>query len=111
MPERLPSFVAVFGENQVLGRAAKAVLLGGTFFGRVLTDSLDFFVVALRKTILRERPPKKAQSLRVNKWGRLHEEVREASRPILENFSYALMMTCVGILIILGVLILAIGRN
>ena len=111
MPERLPSFVAVFGENQVLGRAAKAAMLGGSFFGRVLTDSLDFLVVALRKTILRERPPKKAQSLRVNKWGRLHEEVREASRPILENFSYALMMTCVGILIILGVLILAIGRS
>jgi hypothetical protein len=38
----------------------------------------------------------------------LREGTAEAVRPILRNFTFALLMTCLGILVILGVLLIAI---
>ena len=39
----------------------------------------------------------------------LREETRAAAEPILRNFTFALLMTCIGILMILGALIYCIA--
>ena len=44
----------------------------------------------------------------VSRFRMLREGTAEAVEPLIKNFSFALLMTCIGILIILGVLLLSI---
>ncbi len=84
-----------------LGRILIAI---GTFVGRVLADSMDALILLLRKTLLRERKP----SSRSGGIGFL-DETKGAVRAVdafSGNFSFAMMMACIGILLILSVLVL-----
>ena len=77
----------------------------GTFFGRVLSMSTDALIMLLRKTVVRERRVRRAEdSGTVHTLTAMREATAEALSPLTENFSFALMMTCIGMLIILGVL-------
>ncbi len=100
----LPGFfgtvLSVFGENRILAPCAKCAVLAGSIIGRILSDSTDAAVVLLRHTFMRERPvrrvPEKESRMMV-----FLEASHEAS-PLLRNFSFALMMSCIGILVTLG---------
>jgi len=105
----LPGFfgtvISVFGENKVLRPVARAVLLAATFIGRVLVTGPDALIMLMHRTIFRE---KKAKHINPDAGGRffvLQEEIQLAGRPLTETMSFALMMTCIGILLVLGTLV------
>ena len=106
LPDRLPGLMSLFGENKLLTPLFEGVLFLSNLIGRALADSLDFLIVLLGRTVLRERRVVRAEDIRENRLRQLDEEWRETSGPILQNFSFALMMTCFGILIILVALII-----
>lgn len=105
LPNIFGSIVAVFGENKVLTPIAKGVLKLGAVVARLLSDSTDMLVLLLRKTVIREKPVNKAGAKRLTKWGVFKEETTMAMQPLTENFTFAMMMTCIGILLVLGVLV------
>ena len=105
----LPGFfgtvMSVFGENKVLRPLARAVMMAATFIGRVLVTGPDALIMLMHRTVFRE---KKAKHINPNAGGRffvLQEEIQLAGRPLTENLSFALMMTCIGILLVLGTLV------
>ncbi len=75
--------------------------------GRLLFGTLDNTVFALRRGIMKEKRtkqlPEYGSLLRV----RLKQAVFAGSQ-LYGNFSYALMMTCIGILIILVAILLSV---
>jgi len=104
VPDLLGKAAALFGENKVLAPLAKGTVFLGTFAGRVMSDSMDAIIVLLRRTVMRERPVKRAQSGKPGKWQIFLRETEDAVVPLFANFSFALLMTCIGILVILGCL-------
>lgn len=105
----LPGFfgtvISVFGENKVLRPVARAVMMAATFIGRVLVTGPDALIMLMHRTVFRE---KRAKHINPNAGGRffvLQEEIQLAGRPLTENLSFALMMTCIGILLVLGTLV------
>ena len=99
------AIASFFGENRVLIPLSKAVMWASNFIGRVFTTSLDALIVLIRRTVAREKKIRTDDDVKVSGWMILQEEVNDAATPILRNFSFALMMTCIGILVILGVII------
>ena len=104
VPKAFGTAAAVFGEDMILKPLAHAAVFAGTFIGRVLSDSLDAAAVFLRKTVMRERPVKGAGSGRRSRLKIFMRQTEDAVVPLFANFSFALLMTCIGILVILGCL-------
>lgn len=102
------SVAALFGENRFLRPLARFTVFLSSVFGRVASDSLDALIILLRKSVLRARhvknPLRRAGRLRAAR-----EATEETIRPLTENFSFALMMTCIGILLILGTLVVLLA--
>ena len=103
--EILGKLAAFFSGNRLLIPAGKAVFFVLEVIGRALVTSMDALLVLLRRTIVREIPVESAEKIQENSWMTFREGVKDAAEPIFRNFSFALMMTCIGILLILGVLI------
>ena len=95
----------VFGENLLLIPLAKVILFMGTFLGRCLATGTDALFALLRATILRERKVRTAEERAPGKLRTAAHVTGDALRPITLNFSFALIMTCLGILVFLGVLL------
>lgn len=104
LPNIFGEIARVFGEDMILKPLARAAVLAGTLIGRVLSDSLDAAVVFLRKTVMRERPVKGAGPGRRSRLKIFMRQTEDAVVPLFANFSFALLMTCIGILVILGCL-------
>ena len=104
LPNIFGEIARVFGEDMILKPLAHAAVFAGTFIGRVLSDSLDAAAVFLRKTVMRERPVKGAGSGRRSRLKIFMRQTEDAVVPLFANFSFALLMTCIGILVILGCL-------
>ena len=106
----LPGFFGavarVFGENLILRPVCRGVLFAASVFGRALSTSMDALIVLLRKTVMRET---KVRTLhgeeRRSRLAAFLDQTDAALSPIVSGFSFALVMTCIGILLILGVLI------
>lgn len=105
LPNIFGSIAAVFGENKVLTPIAKGVLKLGAVVAKLLSDSTDMLVLLLRKTVIREKPVNKAGEKQLSALAVFREETILAMRPLTENFTFAMMMTCIGILLVLGVLV------
>ena len=103
LPGFFGTILSVFGENKVLRPLARGVVFAGVFAGRVLTDSLDAVIVFLRKTVISEKRVQKG--VRSGRLSDFMEVTGETVMPISRGFSLALMMTCLGILIILGAVV------
>ncbi len=109
------TFVArFFGENVVSGaiyRFAKASLL---FVAHVLADLLDAIVYLAKRTIFRASDAKRLLEKENNDVKRhpirdsLRTEVTILSSGITDNFSYALIVTAIGVCVIIFAIILAI---
>ena len=101
------SAVAVFAENKVLIPVSRWILLAISLIVRILSVSTDALIVFLRRTILKERViTDKSQRLGLIR--KRTDEIREAYEPIAGNFSFALMLSCIGIMVILGVIMYSI---
>ena len=94
----------LFGENRVLGPLCHAAVLTTAFVSRVLADGTDAFVWLMRKTAFRERKVITA-SEREGRAEIFLEETEHSMQRFGENFTFVLMMTCIGILVILGTMI------
>ena len=104
IPRAFGLAASVFGENMILVPLARAVVFMGSLIGRVLSDSMDAAVLLLRKTVMRERPVKGAGPGRRSRLQIFMRQTEDAVVPLFANFSFALLMTCIGILVILGCL-------
>ena len=95
----------LYRENVVTGTLIRAVLFVLLVLLRALEMSLDGIAVLLRRTILKEKRGKTGKE--GDMWlGRIiAAELTQASRPLVSNFTFALMMTCIGIVVILCVLV------
>ncbi|MBQ1493207.1 MAG: sodium:proton antiporter, partial [Blautia sp.] len=109
MPERLPALMSLFGENKILTPLAGTAMGFFTFLGRALTDSLDGMILLLSRTVMREKKVLKSEDIKETWYLRLQEELKDSYGPLMQNFSFALMMTCIGMLIILIALMVRIA--
>ena len=81
-----------------------AAVAVSAFLSRVLSDGTDALIWLMRKTVFRERKVVTAS----DREGRAEVFLEETERSVTrfgENFTFVLMMTCIGILIILGTMI------
>ncbi len=105
LPAVFGTILSVFGENRILIPLSKAVLFAASVFGRALETSIDGLIVLVHSTALRARRAKRGPASGEGEFRILREEISAASRPLTRTFSFALMMTCIGILLVLGTLV------
>ena len=108
IPGVLLAAASVPGENKAL--TPVCVYAFKLFEGimQLAAISTDGLILGLRRTVLREKKVRRAGVGRMSRLRMLREGTSEAAAPILRNFTFSLLMTCLGILIILGVLLIAI---
>ena len=98
-------FGTIFGgSNVITNPRANFVVLIASILGRALVDSTDAVVTLFRKTLVREKKTVTLDTEKPGFWWTLRDSTVEAAAPITQNFTFAMMMTCVGILLVLGVL-------
>lgn len=108
IPGAMGAVLSVFGENKILTpmcRYAFRLFQSGMY---ALSLSTDWIILGLRKTVMREKKVRRAGIGQVSRLRMLREGTEEAVAPIVRNFTFALLMTCLGILVILGVLLIVI---
>ena len=108
IPGVLIAVASVFGEDKVLEPVCRIGLLLLEKTAYAVSVSTDSLILAARNSVLRERKVRTAGVGRMSRMRMLREGTAEAVRPIVRNFTFALLMTCLGILVILGVLLIAI---
>ena len=101
----IPSF---FGENKLLKPLCRGLLFVLMVIGRAMADGTDALIVLMRRTLLREHVVTGRSQRQLNAIRRRRLERQEAYRPIRENFSYALMLACIGMMGIFGVLLVSV---
>ncbi|MDO5701957.1 MAG: complex I subunit 5 family protein [Lachnospiraceae bacterium] len=105
LPGIFGTAISVFGENKLLIPLSRAAMFVSTFVCRVFDTGTDALVVFLHGTVFRERKGRKLpeKGLKARLFT-LQEEVIIGGRPLTENLSFALLMTNIGILLVLGTL-------
>ena len=93
---------ALFGENRILRPLCRLALPAAGIFARLLSDSMDAGIWLLRRTIFREKRSLEPERMRGK---RFRAATRTNLSAILDGFTFALMMTCAGIIVILGALL------
>ena len=107
IPKRIMGgFLRIFAENRILKPLCSGLFTVFSFIIRLLSMGTDLFFVFLRNTILKERKPTGLNSGRIGFIRKFKLEASEAYAPIIGNFSFALVLTCIGIVIILISLLL-----
>ena len=100
----------IFAENRLLLPLAEGILLAGELLGRLMDIGTDGMILLLRSTLFRERKVQGAGEQRAGLLRRILVEMEDAGEPLAANFTTALFLTCVGILIILGAILIRAGR-
>ena len=96
------------GENRVLSRVSRALVFAATFAGRLMESGTDALILLLRRTVLREEKVRDERSI-----ARHPHTFRRATglalSRVLDNFSFAMMMTCLGIILVVGTLVFTLS--
>jgi len=100
----------VLGENRVLIPLCRFMMLLSETLGRLFSVSTDGIVLFLRKTVLREVKRKDGSGRRPGRIRILKGATGNVLREVTVNFTFSLFMTCIGILLMLGVLLFLILR-
>ncbi len=111
LPGLLGAVLSVFGENKILSRLAPALFYAFASVLKVLSMTTDALILFLRKTILRERVILGQAQQKMSLVHKKRDEYREAAATLNGNFSFAMMLACIGMLVFLGVIVLAIVRG
>ena len=69
----------------------------------MLSIGTDALIILIRRSVLREHVVADTAD-RIGLLEKRVDEVREAYQPIRGNFSFALMLSCIGMMVILGVI-------
>ena len=80
--------------------------IGGAF-ARLAAMLPDGIIIWMRRTILRERR-RVTEQIHPSQFRISRRKVEQAAAPVVINFSFAIMMTCLGILIVLGMILLSL---
>ena len=97
----------LMGENTVLSVLLKGLAMAGVFFSRVLENTLDAIVLVLGHTTFKEEIRYDKRSfLRREKLRTYTRATAMALSEVLDNFSYAMMMACFGIILVFIILAL-----
>ena len=107
LPGGLGAVAAVFGENRVLRPLCRGLVFAASVIGRALDSGLDALILLLRRTLLREDRVRDGRRFSARAgWLRIFGRATgEALSHVLDNFSFAVMMTCAGILLVLFLLV------
>ena len=105
LPLIFGEIAAVFGENKLLKPAARSLLLFGAAVGRLLSDSLDGLLLLLRRTMFRQKKVERPTRKKINPIRKALMATSETTESLMTTFSFTMLMTCIGILIILGTLV------
>ena len=92
------------GKNRVLSRISRALVFVATFAGRLMESGTDALILLLRRTVLREERVRDGRSITRHPHT-LRRATGLALSHVLDNFSFAMMMTCLGIILIFGTLV------
>ena len=77
---------------------------------RVIACSLDYLIAFARGTVLSERRPRTAEARkRSERIMTLREGTNNVVSRVAENYTFAMMMACIGILVVLGTLVLILA--
>ena len=109
LPGILGPVARLFGENLLLRPLCRGLVLAASVIGRAMDRCLDGLVVLLRRTLFREeRVRDGSRTLRPRRLLTLYHATGEALSRVVDNFSYAMMMTCLGIIMILVMMVILI---
>ncbi len=108
IPTVMLAAASVFGENKILTPVCKAAFSLWEKIAYIFSISTDKIILEIRHTVLREKKVRRTGVGQISRTRILREGTAEAVAPIIRNFTFALLMTCLGILVILGVLLIAI---
>ena len=103
------SIASLFAGNVITAPLAKGIFQIGKQLATFFSVSFDGLLIVLRRTILREKPHKTGSRNHTRAYTRV-KKAQYATSPILDNFSFALMMTAVGIAAVLLAILLATLR-
>ncbi len=102
LPAVFGQIAAIFGENRILAPVCRTGLRAAGILTRVFADSTDALIWLLRRTVVSE---KKSRDPAKTRGRRLRAATAASMSAVLDGFSFAMMMTCIGIVIMLGVLL------
>ncbi|MBQ9617121.1 MAG: hypothetical protein IJR48_02045, partial [Oscillibacter sp.] len=105
LPGVFGNVARLFADNLVLRRVCRGVVFAASVLSQAMNDSTDALLVLLRRSVFREVKLRDEQS--AIHIGRLRA-LRHATATALDsfNFSFALLMTCLGVILILGLLLI-----
>ena len=103
LPGIFGAVLSVPAENKILGRICPAALKGAEAVARSLAISTDALIVLMRRSLLKERVVADSGK-QVGRLKKRSNELRKAYEPIYGNFSYALMLSCIGMMVVFGVI-------
>ena len=103
LPGIFGAVLSVPAENKILGRICPAALKGAEAVARSLAISTDALIVLMRRSLLKERVVADSGK-QVGRLKKRRNELRKAYEPIYGNFSYALMLSCIGMMVVFGVI-------
>ncbi len=92
---------SLFAENKILKPLCGTVLSVSSLLAGFLCDGLDVFIVIMRRTLLRSRHVRNEGHIKAGLWRIFLQKSEEVTHPRFAGFSFALIMTCLGILLIL----------
>ena len=102
LPTLLGEVARWFGENVIVKPLCRVLFLFGSIFGRAMDTSTDALILLARKSVFREERVKDGSNLTGdNPLKTLGNATAEALSQVLDNFSYAMMMTCMGVIAVL----------
>ena len=101
IPAGAGSAASLFGENHILTPFAGLVTKAASIISLILADGMDAVIVLLRASVVREKAVAGRRSPGRRRSWRLLQDTQEAAQPIVSGFTFALMMTCIGILVML----------
>ena len=106
LPGMLGRAARLFGENLLLRPVCRGLVFLGSLLGRAMDTSVDGLILLARGTFLREERVRDGSRRRKNpQLQTLRQATEEALGQVVDNFSYAMMMTCAGIVLILVLLV------
>ena len=104
LPAAGGAFASVFAENKILRPLCILILKAGGLAAQFLSVSTDGLLILFHDTFMRERVVR-ADRIRFRKLRGIQKSLARAYSSISMNFSFALMMTCLGIIVILAVIL------
>ena len=111
LPGMLGRVARLFGENLLLRPLCRGLIFLGSLLGRAMDTGMDGLILLARGTFLREERVRDGSRRRRNtQLQTLRQATEEALGQVVDNFSYAMMMTCAGVVLILVLLVILLQR-